>query len=296
MYLCLVKKQHYFTLKGDVREIQAGRKLPGVNLREVWQYRYLLFLFVRRDFVAVYKQTILGPLWFFIKPIFTTLIFTFVFGKVGQFSPQGKPIFLYYLAGIILWQYFADCLRETSQTFTTNKNIFGKVYFPRLIMPFSIVISSLLKLGVQLLLFVMVYIITIYSGMTVKINSTLFLLPLLIVLMAGMGTGFGLLVNSLTTKYRDLKFLLDFGVQLLMYITPGIIMSYSAFTETMPKYAWAFKYNPMGPVIETFKHGAIDAGTFSWPMIAYSFAFTLLILVAGIMVFRKTEQNFIDTV
>lgn len=283
-------------MKENIREIRAGRKIPAINLREVWQYRYLLLLFVRRDFVAVYKQTILGPIWFFIKPVFTTLIFSLVFGKVGQFSPEGKPIFLYYLGGIILWQYFADCLRETSQTFVTNKNIFGKVYFPRLIMPLSVVVSSLLKLGVQLLLFVTVYIITVQAGMTVNINSSLALLPLLIVLMAGMGTGFGLLVNSLTTKYRDLKFLLDFGVQLLMYITPGIIMSYNAFLENMPKYAWAFKWNPIGPVIEIFKHGTMNAGTLQWPMLIYSILFTFAVLIAGLMVFRKTEQNFIDTV
>jgi lipopolysaccharide transport system permease protein len=277
-------------------EIQPRRNLLDINLKEVWRYRDLMILFVRRDFVSVYKQTILGPIWFFIQPIFTTLIFTFVFGRAGNFSPDGKPTFLYYLAGIVLWQYFADCLKKTSTTFITNKDIFGKVYYPRLIMPFSIVLSSLLKLGVQLFLFIVFYLIAIFSGADITINSSLALFPVLILLMAGMGTGFGLLISSLTTKYRDLNFLIEFGVQLLMYITPGIIMTYEAFVQSMPKYEWLFKWNPIGPVIETFKHGSLDAGIFSIPMLVFSTIFTFVVLFLGIIVFNKTEQNFMDTV
>jgi lipopolysaccharide transport system permease protein len=282
--------------KEKIHEIQPRRGLLDINLKEVWRYRDLMLLFVRRDFVSVYKQTVLGPAWFFIQPIFTTLIFTFVFGNVGKFSPEGKPTFLYYLAGIVLWQYFAECLKKTSTTFITNKDIFGKVYYPRLIMPFSIVLSSLLKLGVQLLLFIVFYVIAVFSGTEITMNASIALFPLLIILMAGMGTGFGLLVSAMTTKYRDLKFLLVFGVQLLMYITPGIIMSYGDFIKNMPDYAWVFRWNPIGPVIETFKHATLDAGTFSPWMLLYSIGFTLVLMFLGIIVFNKTEQNFMDTV
>lgn len=278
------------------QEITPGRNILNLDLKSVWEYRDLLLLLVRRDFVAKYKQTILGPLWFFIRPIFTTLIFSFVFGKIGQFSPEGKPVFLYYLAGIILWQYFSDCLINSSKTFITNKDTFGKVYYPRLIIPFSITVSGLLTFGIQFLLFIIVYIITVSYGGEIAINNTIAFFPLLIVLMAGMGTGFGLIISSLTTKYRDLRHLLDFGVQLLMYLTPGIIMSYQSIIETIPGFAWIFKLNPIGPVIETFKHGVLGAGTFSWPMLGYSFIFTVFILFLGIIVFNKTEQNFMDTV
>ena len=282
--------------EGDIQVIKPQRSIFEVNLKEIWRYRDLLVLFVRRDFVSQYKQTILGPIWFFIQPIFTTLIFTFVFGRVGNFAPEGKPAFLYYLAGIVLWQYFADSLVKTSNTFNENQNIFGKVYFPRLIMPLSVISSNLLKLGVQIILFVSFYAFYLFQGGTLEINSKILFLPLLILLMAGMGLGFGLIISSLTTKYRDLRFLVSFGVQLLMYVTPGIIMSYSEFLIQAPKYAWAIKLNPMGPVIEAFKHATINAGTFSVNGLIYSAVFTIILLIFGTILFNKTEQNFMDTV
>lgn len=280
----------------QVHVITPQRHLLDVDYKELWRYRDLIFLFVKRDFIAVYKQTIMGPLWFFIQPIFTTLIFTFVFGKAANFAPSGAPVFLYYLSGIILWQYFADCFKKTADTFITNQGIFGKVYFPRLVVPISIVVSSLLKLGVQLILFVIMYIVFYYRGANVGINSTLLLFPLLVLIMAGLGMGFGLVITSLTTKYRDLKFLLDFGIQLVMYITPGIIMSYEDFIINMPRWKWVININPLGPVIETFKHAAVDAGTFSWPHLAYSIGFMIVSLFFGIIIFNRTEKNFMDTV
>lgn len=277
--------------------IQSRRHLFDIDFKELWRYKDLIYLFVKRDFIAVYKQTILGPSWFFIQPIFTTLIFTFVFGRVGKLSPDGTPVFLYYLAGLVLWQYFADCIKKTSDTFIANQGVFGKVYFPRLAIPISIVISSLLKLGVQLLLFIIVFLFYfLVKGYSPQINSSILLIPFLILLIAGLGMGIGLIISSLTTKYRDLKFLIEFGVQLLMYITPGIIMSYESFITTIPKYAFLAKYNPIGWVIESFKHATVQAGVLSIEGLTYSFVFMIIILFLGIIIFNKTEQNFMDTV
>lgn len=277
--------------------IEPKRNLLDIKLGEIWKYRDLLFLFVRRDFVAVYKQTILGPIWFFIQPIMTTLIFTFVFGRIGNLSPEGKPQFLYYLSGLILWQYLADCIKKSSDTFIANQGIFGKVYFPRLIVPMSIVISALLKLGVQLLLFIVVLLVYIVGfSYHPEFNNSLFLFPFLVIIIAGLGLGLGIIISSLTTKYRDLKFMVEFGVQLLMYITPGIIMSYDFFITKMPKYAIFAKYNPIGWVIEAFKHGTVNAGILSYQGLGYSIIVTILIMFLGILIFNKTEQNFMDTV
>ncbi len=285
--------------------IESKRSLFQVNFSEIWRYRDLLLLFVRRDFVTQFKQTILGPLWFFIQPVFASLIQAFVFGSIGKLSPSGVHPFLFFLAGNVIWNYFQQCVVSTSDTFLKNKNIFDKVYFPRLIVPLSVVTSNLLQLGIQLLLFITAFLIFKWQGQQVHLNSTALLLPVLIVIMAGLGLGIGLLITSLTTKYRDLKFLINFGMQLLMYITPGIIMTYadliqkinenmSGLTATL---ASAFiKYNPLGPVIETFKHGFLNAGTYSPFMLLYSFIFMLVVLALGVLVFNKTEQNFIDTV
>jgi lipopolysaccharide transport system permease protein len=254
--------------------IEPKKKFWKFNLVELLRYSDLIRMFVKRDFISVYKQTILGPLWFFLQPIFTTLIFTLVFGKVGALSPEGVPVFLYYLSGIVLWQYFADCLTKTSTTFVANQHIFGKVYFPRLTVPISTVISNILKLGVQLVLFIVILLIHVfYNGYQIELNSTLLLFPFLIVLMASMGLGFGLIISSLTIKYRDFQFMVQFAVQLLMYITPGIIMSYTNFTKNLPEYTWAFKINPIGPVIETFKFGIFNDGYFSWSSLGYSSIF-----------------------
>lgn len=283
--------------KEQVKIIEAKKQFWKFDLAELLRYSDLIRMFVKRDFISIYKQTILGPVWFFLQPIFTTVIFTLVFGKIGALSPDGTPSFLYYLAGIVLWQYFADCLTKTSSTFVANQHVFGKVYFPRLTVPISIIISNFLKLGIQLMLFFVVLLIhAFYKGYKIEINWAFALFPFLTFLMAGMGLGFGLIISSLTIKYRDLQFMIQFGVQLLMYVTPGIIMSYSDLTQILPEFAWAFDINPIGPVIETFKYGVLNAGTFSWLALAYSAMFTFIILLIGIFVFNKTEQNFMDSI
>lgn len=276
-------------------EITPKKNPFQLNLKDIWMYRDLILLFVRRDFVAIYKQTILGPVWFFIQPIFTTLVFTLVFGKFGGLSPQGVPSFLYYLSGIILWNYFSDCLMKTSSTFIDNQGLFGKVYFPRLAVPLSIVISNLIKFGIQFILFIAVWLYYYFSG-KVEVNMTLTLFPILILLMAGLGMGGGIFISALTTKYRDLRFLLQFGIQLLMYITPGIILSYESIVLHFPEFQWIADLNPIYPVIETFKHGWISSGTFSWMSLGISAVLTLLTLLTGIFIFNRTEQNFMDTV
>lgn len=272
--------------------ITPRRSLFHLNLREVWQYRDLLMLFVRRDFVALYKQTILGPLWFFIQPIFTTLIFTVIFGNLAGISTDGIPPMLFYLAGITLWNYFADTLKTTSETFNKNQGIFGKVYFPRLVAPLSITITGLLKMGIQLLLFIGIYIYFMAVGTPVTPNRYILLFPVLVLLLMGLGLGFGLIITSLTTKYRDLKFLIQFGIQLAMYATPVIY----PLSEVPAKYQWLAVLNPMTSVIETFKFATLGRGTFDWMYLSYSIIFTIVLLLLGTVIFNKTEQNFMDTV
>ncbi|TNF49278.1 MAG: ABC transporter permease [Bacteroidetes bacterium] len=276
-------------------EITPKKNPFQLNLKELWQYRDLVILFVRRDFVAQYKQTILGPIWFFLQPIFTTLVFTLVFGKFGGLSPEGVPTFLYYLAGIILWNYFSDCLMKTSSTFIDNQGLFGKVYFPRLSVPLSIVISNLIKFGVQFLLFLCIW-IYFYLRDEVTFNRTIALFPILVIIMALLGMGSGIIISSLTTKYRDLRFLLQFGIQLLMYVTPGIILSYDSIVTKFPQFKWLADINPIYPVIETFKHGWVDSGSFSWIGIGISAGITVITLLIGMVIFNRTEQNFMDTI
>lgn len=273
-------------------EITPVRSLLSLNLREVWFYRDLLRLFVRRDFVAQYKQTILGPVWYFIQPVFTTVIFTFIFGKMAGISTDGIPPMLFYLAGITNWNYFADCLNKTSSTFRDNQGLFGKVYFPRLVVPLSIVVSNLVKYGIQLLLLLGFLVYFIGMGAEVRPNSALLLFPFLLLLLSGMGLGFGLLITSMTTKYRDLVYLLQFGVQLLMYATP-VIYPLSSIPE---QYRWIIVLNPMTPIIEIFRYGLLGQGTFGWTYLGYSTLFTLLVLLFGTLVFNRTEKNFMDTV
>lgn len=266
-----------------------------LNIDEVWRYKDLLILFVKRDIVAQYKQTILGPLWYFIQPLLTTIMFTIVFGNIAdiEVSKNDKiPQMLFYLAGVTNWNYFADCLNKTATTFKDNQQIFGKVYFPRLIAPLSIVSSNLLKYGIQLVMFFGFYIFFILRGADIAPNMYGLLFPLLVVILAGLGLGFGLIITSYTTKYRDLVFLLTFGVQLAMYATP-IIYPLSKLTDT--QQFW-MSLNPMTSVIETFKYGLLGEGTFSWFWLGYSFVFMLVITVAGVAIFNKTEKNFMDTV
>ncbi|MDQ0640895.1 lipopolysaccharide transport system permease protein [Pedobacter sp. W3I1] len=275
--------------------IEAKASLFDLKLNEVWAYRDLLWLLVRRDFVSFYKQTILGPLWFFIQPLFTTIIFTFIFGNLAGISTDGLPKPLFYMAGITAWNYFSDCLTKTSTVFRDNAAIFGKVYFPRLIMPLSIVVSNLVRFGVQMLLFLILMAYYYFSGANFNISWAICLFPLIVVLMALLGLGTGMIISAMTTKYRDLAFLVGFGVQLLMYATT-VIYPLSTAIEKYPKYAWMIKYNPMTPIIETFRYGFLGEGSFSWGSLSYATGVSLALLVFGIVIFNKVERNFVDTV
>lgn len=272
--------------------VTPKKSLFRLNLNEVWQYRDLMILFVRRDIVSHYKQTVLGPIWYFIQPLFTTLVFTVIFGNLAGIPTDGIPPMLFYLAGITNWNYFAEVLNRTSTTFKDNAHIFGKVYFPRLVVPLSITISSLLKYGIQLLLFVGIYLYFFWKGAAIAPNTTLFLFPFLIIILGGIGLGFGLMITSLTSKYRDLVFLVQFGVQLMMYATPVIY----PLSEVPAQYRWLSVLNPMTSIIETFKYGVLGQGTFSWWYLSYSFVFMIMIMLTGIAIFNWTEKTFMDTV
>ena len=273
-------------------EILPKRHLLDINLKEIWDYRDLVMLFVRRDFVAKYKQTILGPIWFIINPLLSTLMYTLVFAGIAKISTEGIPPQLFYLSGIVAWSYFAACLNGTSSTFLTNAGIFGKVYFPRLVSPISIIISSMVQLGIQLLLLVVFMIYYSFTGYGIQINIHLFYIPLLIINLALLGLGFGIIFSALTTKYRDLSNLMTFGVQLWMYITPVIYPS-SAVPE---KYKIFVFINPVAPLVEAFKYGLIGAGEFNPKRLLYSVVFTIILLFIGVILFNRTEQNFMDTV
>lgn len=272
--------------------IEPQHSLLDLNLKDVWRYRDLLWLLVKRDFVSFYKQTILGPLWFFIQPLFTTLIFTFVFGNLAGLSTDGLPQPLFYMAGITAWNYFADCLTKTSTVFKDNANIFGKVYFPRLIMPLSIVVSNLVRFGVQMLLFFLMLAYYAYTGGSFTPNAYVLLSPMLILLMALLGLGLGLVITALTTKYRDLAFLITFGVQLMMYGTTVIY----PLSAAPAKYRALIELNPMTGIIEAFRYGFLGQGEFTVSSFGYSVAFTLLALLLGVVIFNKTEKTFVDTV
>ncbi|WP_333875336.1 ABC transporter permease [Flavobacterium sp.] len=272
--------------------IKGHTSLFDIKFKDLWHYRDLLFLFVKRDFVSFYKQTILGPLWFFIQPIFTTIVFSLVFGKLAGISTDGLPQFLFYLSGITAWNYFADCLTKTSTVFKDNVNIFGKVYFPRLIIPLSIVVSNLVRFGVQLLLFFGVMVYFSLNGAAFEMTYAVFFFPVLILMMALLGLGAGLIITAITTKYKDLSFLITFGVQLLMYGTT-VIYPLSAAPESFKKY---IELNPMTGIIEAFRYAFLGKGEFTVWSIGYSAVFTLVVLFLGIIIFNKTEKNFVDTI
>lgn len=276
-------------------EITPANNLLDIKLKDLWHYRDLLLLLVKRDFISFYKQTILGPLWFFIQPVFTTVIFTFVFGNLAGISTDGLPQPLFYMAGITAWNYFADCLNKTSTVFKDNANLFGKVYFPRLIMPFSIVASNLVRFGVQMLLFTLMIVYYLATDLNFSPNWYILLFPVLVILMASLGLGLGMIISAMTTKYRDLAFLVTFGVQLLMYATT-VIYPLSTAIEKYPKYAWIIKYNPMTPILETFRYGFLGNGSFSWGSLGYCTAITFIITLTGIIIFNKVERTFVDTV
>jgi lipopolysaccharide transport system permease protein len=274
--------------------IRPKRHAFDINFKEIWQYRDLLQMFVKRDVITVYKQTVLGPIWFIVQPILTTLIYIVVFGNIAQISTDGTPMALFYLSGIVIWNYFAESFNQTSDTFTQNAAIFGKVYFPRLIMPLSKVVSGLIKFFIQLAFFLAVYAYYLVSDPgIVQANWTLALIPLYVVIMSMMGMGLGILFTSMTTKYRDLKFLITFGVQLLMYATPVI---YPMSTIPEGKLKMFIMANPLSPIVEGFKYAFLGAGEVSWNGLGYSAGFTVVMLIIGIVVFHKTERNFIDTV
>ncbi len=276
-------------------EIAPKNNLFDLKLKEVWAYRDLLSLLVRRDFVSFYKQTILGPLWFFIQPLFTTVIYTFIFGNLAGIPTDGLPKPLFYMAGITAWNYFADCLNKTSTVFKDNASIFGKVYFPRLIMPLSIVVSNLVRFGVQMILFFAFMAYYYFNGAHFNISWAVILFPVVVVLMALLGLGVGMLISAMTTKYRDLAFLVGFGVQLLMYATT-VIYPLSTAIKKYPAYSWLIEYNPMTPIIETFRYGFLGEGSFSWGSLGYSTGVTLLFVAVGTLIFNKVEKTFVDTV
>ena len=275
--------------------IQNKSSLFRLDLHEVWRYRDLLRMYVKRDIITFYKQTILGPMWFFIQPIMTTIMFMFVFGGIAGISTDGVPQAVFYLAGLVCWNYFADCLTKCTDTFNANQQIFGKVYFPRLIVPFSIVISNMVKMGIQLVLFLVVYAYYFIVLGTFEINWTIVFIPVLLLMLAFLGLGFGLVISSLTTKYRDLRFLITFGVQLWMYATP-VIYPLSVMKQNYPDKIWVIVANPLTAIIETFKYGFTGVGVFEWNYLLYSFVMSIVVLLLGIIVFNRVQKNFMDVI
>ncbi|MBL0049440.1 MAG: ABC transporter permease [Bacteroidetes bacterium] len=272
--------------------VKPDVSLLDIRLRELWRYRDLIVLFVRRDFVSVYKQTILGPLWFLIQPILTTITFTIIFGSIAKISTDGVPPMLFYLSGLVGWNYFADCLNKTSNTFIGNAQLFGKVYFPRLAVPISIVISSLVTYLIQFLLFLAFYFYFNLDGANLHINNAILLLPVLVFFMACLGLGSGIIISSMTTKYRDLRFLVAFGVQLLMYATPVIY----PMSILSPKKQFVLSLNPMSSIIETFRYAFMGTGSLNYTHLAYSGIVSIVILIVGIIYFNKVEKSFMDNV
>ncbi|MBP7997628.1 MAG: ABC transporter permease [Chloroflexi bacterium] len=272
--------------------IQPQRRLFDLRLAELWRYRDLVILFVRRDFVSVYKQTILGPLWYLIQPLLTTIIFTIVFGNIAGLPTDGLPEFLFYMSGTVIWSYFAECLNKTSVTFVQNANLFGKVYFPRLAVPVSILLSNLITFTIQFALFLLFMGYFALRGAAIHPNVWILFTPVLLLMMAGLGLGFGIIISSLTTKYRDLRFLVSFGVQLLMYATP-VIYPVSAISG---QFRLLILANPMTPIVETFRYAFLGAGIVDVYHLLYSFGFMVMVVFIGVVIFNRVEQTFMDTV
>lgn len=272
--------------------IRPQRHLFDLRLGELWNYRDLIGLFVRRDFVSVYKQTILGPLWYLIQPVLTSVIFTIIFGRIARLSTDGLPQFLFYMSGTVIWSYFAECLGKTSNTFITNAQLFGKVYFPRLAVPISILISNLIAFSIQFLLFLGFVAYYFFTGAEIRPNLWVLFTPILLLMMAGLGLGFGVIVSSLTTRYRDLRFLVTFGVQLWMYVTP-VIYPVSSIPE---RFRQLIAANPLTPIVETFRYAYLGSGTLNGWNLVYSGVFMLVVLAVGILLFNRIEATFMDTV
>ncbi|HSD07376.1 ABC transporter permease [Flavobacterium sp.] len=276
-------------------EITPKNKFFTLNLKEVWQYRDLLMLFVKRDIITVYKQTVLGPLWYLIQPLFTSVTFTIIFNNVAGINTGTIPPFLFNLAGITVWNYFTACLNGTSNTFAGNAGIFGKVYFPRIITPMSVVISNLIKFGIQFLIFVAFYIYFYCQGVDLRINGLVLFFPLLIVTMGVLGLGLGMLISSLVTKYRDFSNLIGFGVQLLMYLS-AVMYPMELIKQKLPSYGWLVQYNPLAYLIESSRYMLLNVGEISvWGML-YTVIITIVVFFIGLLIFNKTEKSFIDTV
>lgn len=274
-------------------DIEPQRNLLDLRLGELWHYKDLVSLFVRRDFVALYKQTILGPLWYLIQPLLTTITFTFIFGQVARLPTDGLPQFLFYMSGTVVWSYFAECLNKTSNTFVQNANLFGKVYFPRMAVPVSILISNLITFSIQFVLFLAFVLLFVMRGTEIHLNPLwIALSPILVFIMAGLGLGFGIIISSLTTKYRDLRFLVTFGVQLMMYATP-VIYPVSSIPE---RFQWVILVNPMTSIVEAFRFAFLGVGTVSIGHLLYSMGFMFVVVFLGSVVFNRVEQTFMDTV
>ena len=276
-------------------EITPKNKFFSLNFKEVWQYRDLLMLFVKRDVVTVYKQTVLGPLWYLIQPLFTSGTFTIIFNNVAGIDTGTVPPFLFNLAGITVWNYFTACLTGTSNTFGANAGIFGKVYFPRIIVPISIVISNLIKFGIQFLIFIAFYIFYYLKGATIGLNGSVVFFPFLIVLMGVLGLGLGMFISSLVTKYRDFSNLIGFGVQLLMYLS-AVMYPMALIKEKLPTYGWLVQYNPLAYIIETARYMLLNVGHISIWGLGYTFLVTVVVFFVGVLIFNRTEKSFIDTV
>ncbi|ABG58130.1 ABC transporter permease [Cytophaga hutchinsonii] len=264
-----------------------------LRLKEVWRYKDLIYMFIKRDFVAQYKQTILGPLWFIIQPLITTLTYVIVFGNIANLSTDGQPKLLFYMSGILFWNYFSTSFLRTSETFSANAGIFGKVYFPRLTVPIASVCSSFISFLIQFLLLLIIYAAYILNGLSFEWNWAMLLLPVLMILSAVQALGFGIIISSMTTKYRDLKYLISFGIQLLMYATP-VVYPLSAVTDV--RLAWILKLNPMTAIIETFRYALLGSGTLNVSLLIYSSVISFVVLLLGMSVFNRVQKNFMDTI
>jgi lipopolysaccharide transport system permease protein len=276
-------------------EITPKNKFFSLNLKEVWQYRDLLLLFVKRDVITVYKQTVLGPLWYLIQPLFTSVTFTIIFNNVAGIDTGTVPPFLFNLAGITVWNYFTACLTGTSDTFKANAAIFGKVYFPRIITPLSVVISNLVKFGIQFLIFIGFYIFYYFQGANLGLNGLILFFPILIIIMGLLGLGLGMLISAMVTKYRDFSHLIGFGIQLLMYLS-AVMYPMSLIKDKLPGYGWLVEYNPLAYIIETARYMLLNVGEVSVLGLLYTLAVTIAVFFIGLLVFNKTEKSFIDTV
>ena len=278
--------------RDDITLIDSKRKLFNLNLKEVWNYRDLIILFVKRDFKNAYKQTVLGPLWIVINPLLSTFVFTVIFGMIADISTDGIPQYLFYMSGNLLWSFFSNCLNRSSSTFLTNARIFGKVYFPRLVMPVSGIIYNLINFMIQFIMFLVLIVVYMFTGANVQPNLLVLTLPLILLQTALLGTGCGLIISSITTKYRDLGVLVSFGTTLWMYVTP-VVYPISQVTEQL---RWLMLINPVAPIVETYRYAFLGSGTFPWQYNILSLIVTAFILLFGIIIFNQTEKDFIDTV